>query len=107
MRAGERVLLPAVREANEDVLVITDGFSCRSQIEHGAGGRRALHLAEVVAMGMGSRSDEGAPTGTEHHRMRAALATLGAAAVGGAAWSAVRAARGTKPHRPTSVLARR
>ena len=107
MRAGERVLLPAVREADEDVLVITDGFSCRSQIEHGAGGRRALHLAEVVAMGMGSRSDEGAPTGTEHHRMRAALATLGAAAVGGAAWSAVRAARGTKPHRPTSVLARR
>jgi Fe-S oxidoreductase len=47
MKAGERVLLPAVRSAPADTLVITDGFSCRSQIEHGTG-RRALHLAEVA-----------------------------------------------------------
>jgi FAD/FMN-containing dehydrogenase/Fe-S oxidoreductase len=47
MKAGERVLLPAVRSAAPDTLVVTDGFSCRSQIEHGAG-RRALHLAQVA-----------------------------------------------------------
>jgi Fe-S oxidoreductase len=52
MKAGERRLLPRVRDAAEDVIVITDGFSCRSQIEHGGRGRRALHLAEVVAMGL-------------------------------------------------------
>ena len=50
MRAGERVLLPAVRDA-PNALVITDGFSCRSQIEHGAD-RRAHHLAEVAAMAL-------------------------------------------------------
>ena len=29
---GERVLLPAVRRADEDTLIIADGFSCREQI---------------------------------------------------------------------------
>jgi Fe-S oxidoreductase len=47
MAAGERVLLPRVREADADTLVIADGFSCRTQIEQGTG-RRALHLAEVL-----------------------------------------------------------
>lgn len=46
---GERVLLPAVRSAPRDELVIADGFSCRSQIED-LTGRRALHLAQVVRM---------------------------------------------------------
>src|SRR5581483_4348747 len=50
MRVGEQKLLPAVRDAGGDTLVVTDGFSCRSQIEHGAGGRRSLHLAEVLAL---------------------------------------------------------
>lgn len=48
---GERVLLPAVRQAEESTLIIADGFSCQSQIEQQAG-RRALHLAEVLAMGV-------------------------------------------------------
>jgi Fe-S oxidoreductase len=56
MKAGERVLLPAVRNA-PDALIITDGFSCRSQIEHGAA-RRALHTAEVIQLAL--RSREGA-----------------------------------------------
>jgi FAD/FMN-containing dehydrogenase/Fe-S oxidoreductase len=47
VKAGERVLLPAVREAAEDTLIVTDGFSCRSQIEHGSD-RTALHLAQVA-----------------------------------------------------------
>ncbi len=47
MAAGERVLLPAVRQAGDETLVVTDGFSCREQILQGTG-RRALHLAEVI-----------------------------------------------------------
>jgi Fe-S oxidoreductase len=49
MRIGDRVLLPRVREADGDTLIIADGFSCREQIEQ-ATGRHALHLAEVLQM---------------------------------------------------------
>lgn len=45
---GERVLLPAVRQASEDTLIVTDGFSCREQILQ-ATGKRAFHLAEVLS----------------------------------------------------------
>ncbi len=48
---GERVLLPAVRNADPSTVVIADGFSCRTQIAHGTG-RRALHLAELLAQGV-------------------------------------------------------
>jgi FAD/FMN-containing dehydrogenase/Fe-S oxidoreductase len=48
MAAAERVLLPRVRGAAPDTLLLADGFSCRTQIEQGAG-RRAVHLAEVLA----------------------------------------------------------
>jgi FAD/FMN-containing dehydrogenase/Fe-S oxidoreductase len=47
---GERVLLPKVRDAPRDTVVVTDGFSCRSQIEQGQTGRRALHAAQVLAL---------------------------------------------------------
>jgi Fe-S oxidoreductase len=49
MKAGERVLLPAVRSAPADTLIVADGFSCRTQIEEGTG-RRALHLADLLEM---------------------------------------------------------
>jgi FAD/FMN-containing dehydrogenase/Fe-S oxidoreductase len=45
--AGERVLLPAVRQASPDTLIVSDGFSCREQILQSTG-RRALHLAEAI-----------------------------------------------------------
>jgi FAD/FMN-containing dehydrogenase/Fe-S oxidoreductase len=53
---GELELLPAVRKASPDCLIIADGFSCREQIVQ-CTGRRALHLAEVIQMAMqdGSR----------------------------------------------------
>ncbi len=51
MRVGERVILPAVREAANDTLIIANGFSCREQIAQ-ATGRQPLHLAEVLRMGM-------------------------------------------------------
>ena len=44
---GELELLPAVRGAAEDCLLIADGFSCREQIAQ-CTGRQALHLAEVI-----------------------------------------------------------
>jgi Fe-S oxidoreductase len=49
IKAGERVLLPAVRSASADTLIVADGFSCRTQIQEGTG-RRALHLADVIEM---------------------------------------------------------
>lgn len=51
MKCGERVLLPAVRAAGKDVLIIADGFSCREQIAQSTG-RQALHLSEVLRMAM-------------------------------------------------------
>jgi FAD/FMN-containing dehydrogenase/Fe-S oxidoreductase len=51
MKAAERVLLPRVRAAKRDCLVLADGFSCREQIEQGTG-RRTHHLAEVIARSM-------------------------------------------------------
>jgi hypothetical protein len=48
---GERVLLPAVRNAPRDTLIVADGFSCREQIAQ-CTGRRALHTAELVRMAM-------------------------------------------------------
>ncbi len=46
--AAERVLLPAVRAAPEDTLIVADGFSCRTQIQQQTG-RQVLHLAQVLA----------------------------------------------------------
>jgi FAD/FMN-containing dehydrogenase/Fe-S oxidoreductase len=46
---GERVLLPAVRNAPADALIISDGFSCREQVLQ-ATGRRPLHLAEAIQL---------------------------------------------------------
>lgn len=48
---AEDQLLPAVREAADDAIVLADGFSCRTQLEQLAG-RRGLHLAEVLAAGL-------------------------------------------------------
>ena len=45
---GERVLLPAVRAADAETVIVTDGFSCREQIAQNSD-RRAVHLAEVLA----------------------------------------------------------
>jgi Fe-S oxidoreductase len=49
MKIGERVILPMVREAGPETLIIADGFSCREQIEQTTG-RRTLHFAEVLRM---------------------------------------------------------
>ncbi len=45
---GELSLLPAVRNAPDDAIVVADGTSCRHQIGDGTG-RRAVHVARVLA----------------------------------------------------------
>jgi len=45
---AESALLPAVRGADDSVLVVADGTSCRHQIKDGAD-RKAIHVARVLA----------------------------------------------------------
>jgi FAD/FMN-containing dehydrogenase/Fe-S oxidoreductase len=47
MRMAERTLLPAIRKAPEEALLVADGFSCQHQIIGGTG-RQALHVARVL-----------------------------------------------------------
>ncbi|MCX4906511.1 FAD-binding and (Fe-S)-binding domain-containing protein [Streptomyces sp. NBC_00878] len=49
---AEEQLLPAVRAAGEETVVLADGFSCRTQLEQ-VGGVKGRHLAEVLAEGLG------------------------------------------------------
>jgi Fe-S oxidoreductase len=48
-QVGERVLFPTLRQAAPDAVIVSDGFSCRSQIAQFCPERRALHLAQVLA----------------------------------------------------------
>jgi FAD/FMN-containing dehydrogenase/Fe-S oxidoreductase len=50
-KMAELALLPAVRKADADTLVVADGTSCRHQIRDGSG-REALHVARVLAMSL-------------------------------------------------------
>jgi Fe-S oxidoreductase len=51
LKMAELSLLPAVRKADADTLIVADGTSCRHQIEDGAD-REALHVARVLAMSL-------------------------------------------------------
>jgi Fe-S oxidoreductase len=48
---GELALLPAVRAAEPDTLIVADGTSCRHQIRDGTG-REAMHVARVLAQSL-------------------------------------------------------
>ena len=45
---AENELMPAVRAAPTDTLILADGFSCRTQLDDLAG-VQALHLAQLLA----------------------------------------------------------
>jgi hypothetical protein len=47
VKCGERALLPKVRNADEETLIIADGFSCREQIAQ-LSERQAMHTAELL-----------------------------------------------------------
>ena len=80
MACGEHALLPAVRGARPDTLVVADGFSCKTQIEHGTG-RRALHLAQVLKLARGGDPFE-QPQPSRARRARRAAAAAGAVLAG-------------------------
>ncbi len=54
VKCGERVLLPKVREAKPQTIVVADGFSCREQIMQTTK-RQALHPAEVMKIALDDR----------------------------------------------------
>ena len=62
MRCAEEALLPRLRDAGTNALVLADGFSCRHQIEH-ASGRTPLHLAEALQLALRSGVAAAAPAG--------------------------------------------
>jgi Fe-S oxidoreductase len=92
VKIGEHRLLPIVRDAPPETLLIADGFSCKTQVEQ-LTDRRPLHTAQVIKMAM----DDG-PDGTpgprpearypdvelDGHRSRRVAALLGAGAVAAA-----------------------
>lgn len=51
MKCGERVLFPKIREASDETILISDGFSCRTQIEQGSK-RKGLHIAQVLDLAL-------------------------------------------------------
>jgi Fe-S oxidoreductase len=62
LACGERVLLPAVRAAADDELIVSDGFSCREMIRQETD-RTALHFAQVLQMALkeGPQGPRGLP----------------------------------------------
>ena len=51
MKMAELALLPAIRKAGQDTVLVADGTSCRHQIHDGSG-RTALHVARVLQMAL-------------------------------------------------------
>jgi Fe-S oxidoreductase len=51
MKMGEANLLPAVRKASPETLIVADGTSCRHQIEHGAQ-RQAIHVVRALELAL-------------------------------------------------------
>jgi FAD/FMN-containing dehydrogenase/Fe-S oxidoreductase len=96
---AERALLPRLRGAAPDAVILADGFSCRTQIhELDSGGREAMHLAELLdAAGdlPARRPEERAAPRPAAPSRAARIATLAAATATAAAAgaAAVRAAR--------------
>ncbi|MEU6514975.1 FAD-binding and (Fe-S)-binding domain-containing protein [Streptomyces sp. NPDC046978] len=104
MAVAEQGVLPAVRAAAPDGLVLADGFSCRTQIEQGDTGRRALHLAEVLALGLEGNLPGQDPERLAERPFRPSLAARCATTAGAAALTA--AAATAAGHRALRALRR-
>ena len=94
MECGEQALLPAVREAGPDTLIVADGFSCKTQIADAGTGRHALHTAEVMKLArehLAADEVTAAPSPPPGRRAaRVAAVALPAAAALGAVTAATR-----------------
>src|SRR4051812_14553661 len=106
MQCGELGLLPAVRGAPGQAVVVADGFSCKTQLEQSGTGRRALHVAQVIKLAREhgpegytpGRPEDGyygakPPAPPDLRRRRRAAAVAAGAAVAGAAAAAVTGVR--------------
>jgi FAD/FMN-containing dehydrogenase/Fe-S oxidoreductase len=101
---AENALLPALRNADPDTVVLADGFSCRTQIhELDSGDREAIHLAELLNRARHDSTsspshadlvdgDRPRPPGVVGRGMALAAATAAAAAVAAGAAAAARRA---------------
>jgi Fe-S oxidoreductase len=73
MACAEDGLLPAVRSASEDTLMVADGFSCRTQVEQsgelkGQGhGRRPVHVAQLLATALRRTQRDAGHSTTKGH----------------------------------------
>jgi FAD/FMN-containing dehydrogenase/Fe-S oxidoreductase len=56
VKAAEMDLLPAVRAAANDTIIVANGYSCREQIAQ-CSERQALHIAEVAALALHRHRD--------------------------------------------------
>ena len=102
---GERALLPEVRKAGLATIVMADGFSCKEQIAQETN-RHALHLAEVLALGLQEKKEsqpvmyperqfvEPRKAAQKKSMWRAGLVTLGAIACAGGALAWAKRRRG-------------
>jgi FAD/FMN-containing dehydrogenase/Fe-S oxidoreductase len=76
---AEAVLLPAVRAADPQTVVLADGFSCRTQISQlDSGGREARHLAELLADALHRTSDPSQLGADDRPRTPSLAARVGA-----------------------------
>jgi hypothetical protein len=114
IKAGERTLLPRVREASPHTLILTDGFSCHSQIDHGSE-RHALHLAQAIQMAL-HEGPNGLSTPLPERRYEqaaeavhdgsGALGALGASAAAAALGGLALLTRHRRSRKPLSALRR-
>jgi FAD/FMN-containing dehydrogenase/Fe-S oxidoreductase len=58
LKMGELALLPAVRQAPAEAIIVADGFSCRHQIAHGAA-RQARHVVQILREAMAEPANSG------------------------------------------------
>jgi FAD/FMN-containing dehydrogenase/Fe-S oxidoreductase len=103
VKVGEHKLLPIVRDASPETLLIADGFSCKTQVEQ-LTDRRPLHTAQVIKMamehgpeGLASEHPERAYPDVRlngaHNGRGAAIAAGATVAIAAAGAAAARAAR--------------
>ncbi|MGH3622127.1 MAG: FAD-binding and (Fe-S)-binding domain-containing protein [Sciscionella sp.] len=94
---GEQAVLPAVRAADQETVIVADGFSCKTQIDDAGTGRHALHVAEVLQRahaGTTQRSSRPAPP-----RLQRVARVVGPALVAAAGvWLTARWASGGRGH---------
>ena len=82
MKVGERNLLPRVRGCPAEILLLADGFSCREQVEQGAG-KVPLHVAQVLQLALREKSGVPATMDSPNRVRRGVLmAAMAAAALG-------------------------